>query len=570
MNSSPLRRPTMVRSRAWPQQARADLAQQLVTHAVAQRVVEVLEVVDIDDDQGHAVVAEFGMLERKAGLQGGLGAVGQARDHILARQVGDLLFRGLARAQVGEGRHVVRDLIRAALAQRRQAQPLRVHLAVAAPVPDLAAPAALAGQHGPHLRVEGLVVLAGGQELGVAAQRLLGLVAGDLGEGRVHHDDAVVRVGDDDAVGALLQHAAGQFQLGRRDALVGHVAPHHEQVQALAAPAEGRHADHVVVAQVAVAVVAGLLHVREAAGLPGHLFRERTVVQVDGGGTAGLHHLQAARTAALLLGQAQHGAGCRVGQQPAAVAVLEVDHVRQVAEHRGQQLVALAQQPVRLRMRRDVQAQAPALSTLGGQALDRGPGDAPLAVGLAGQRPFKLAEVRALGQDVGGLAGQVQGLGIEQLQGAGVADDLGGAVARAALALAVPVQHRRLGVEVHAADHDGQVVEHRHEIGRHVLQARRLGAIVEVKVVRCQRAFDGMFARRIPTAAQARSPMWRHGLRTVDRRTGDATAHTSTSVRPRKGKSALTIAVDAQLGGPAPWGAPKKSLTLGEKRTPKI
>ena len=78
-----------------------DRAQQLVAAGVAQRVVDLLELVEVDEVYGERTAAPQGG-ERRVHLVAEEGAVGQVGQHVVARQMVDLGLGGLALGDVLE------------------------------------------------------------------------------------------------------------------------------------------------------------------------------------------------------------------------------------------------------------------------------------------------------------------------------------------------------------------------------------------------------------------------------------------------------------------------------------
>ena len=131
-----------------PQPAR-NLGQQLIADVVALCVVECLEVIEIDEQDG-AVLAVAGArgeclaqaLEQEA-------TVGQLGQRIVERQPVKLRLRLLVVRDIGEGRDVVGDAPVRRL-YRGDGHPYRIHFPVLATIPKLALPVVLVPQRLPH------------------------------------------------------------------------------------------------------------------------------------------------------------------------------------------------------------------------------------------------------------------------------------------------------------------------------------------------------------------------------------------------------------------------------------
>ncbi|MCH2242804.1 MAG: hypothetical protein MK041_12975 [Aquabacterium sp.] len=149
-------------------------------------------------------------------------AVGQAGEDVVVGQALQRLLVALVHGHVAEDADVVRDpALR--IAHAADAQQLGIDRAVAAAVPDLAAPLASLGQRLPHRAVEGLVLAAGGEHGRRAAQHVLARVAGDGAEGGVDLNDAALQVGDDHAFAGVVEDAGGHAPafVGRQRAAQG-------------------------------------------------------------------------------------------------------------------------------------------------------------------------------------------------------------------------------------------------------------------------------------------------------------------------------------------------------------
>src|SRR5690606_23705977 len=105
----------------------------------------------------------------------------------------------------------VGDLV-VAVAHGADGQPFRVQLAVLAPVPDFPLPVPVGCQAVPHGGVEGVVVLAGGEQAGALPEHFGLAVTGDQGKGSVDRGDALFEVGDHHAFGGAFEDGRGLLQ----------------------------------------------------------------------------------------------------------------------------------------------------------------------------------------------------------------------------------------------------------------------------------------------------------------------------------------------------------------------
>ncbi len=170
-------------------QASGQRDQQFVADAVAQRVVDVLEVIEIEENQRQRLMAALRAAERVADAVLEQAAVRQPGERIEMREPLDMLLRCLVLGDVAEDADIVAQRA-AGIAYLADRQPLRKDAAVLAPVPHLALPVALVIDGLPHGPIERLILAARGQHARILAQRIGLAVAGDLGKRMVDHHDA--------------------------------------------------------------------------------------------------------------------------------------------------------------------------------------------------------------------------------------------------------------------------------------------------------------------------------------------------------------------------------------------
>jgi len=164
------------------------LDQQRIAHRVSQAVVDGLEAVEVQVQHRPPPLLPMRPLDGlfETGLR--QQAVGQIGQRIVMGQIGELLLAVLDVADVGEHAGVMSGLPRF-IEDPAQAHPLRIDLAVAAAIPDLAAPMPGLLQALPHLLEEGARVSSRLQETRIPAQDLRLGIAGDRGEGRIDRHD---------------------------------------------------------------------------------------------------------------------------------------------------------------------------------------------------------------------------------------------------------------------------------------------------------------------------------------------------------------------------------------------
>jgi hypothetical protein len=79
----------------------------VIADGVAEAVVDHLEVIQIEHQQGTAALLSLRRSQRLLGAVGEQQAVGQIGQRIVVRQANQFVFRVLDRADVGKHRHVV-------------------------------------------------------------------------------------------------------------------------------------------------------------------------------------------------------------------------------------------------------------------------------------------------------------------------------------------------------------------------------------------------------------------------------------------------------------------------------
>jgi hypothetical protein len=186
-----------------------DRLQERVAHVVPERIVDVLEAVEVDEDHADAALRAPGLLHGQAQALDAQRAVGQLGQHVVQGQEADALLAALAVADVDRREDVVRDAVRP-VAHHARHQPRRVRGAVAPAHARLALPGAALVEPGPEV---GPLERRFGQEVrGVLADEFAQLAPGVAGERPVDSDDPALRVDDHDAFGRGLEHLGPQFE----------------------------------------------------------------------------------------------------------------------------------------------------------------------------------------------------------------------------------------------------------------------------------------------------------------------------------------------------------------------
>ena len=181
----------------------AEARQQAIAAIDAQAVVDRLEAVDVDQRHVQPFTGTQPMQPRSQQVVQPA-AIGQPGQRVLEADPAQILLARLVPGNVGEQADVVADPALVAGA-RLDPQPFGVLIAMLALIPDFAFPAPDGIQGLPVAFIERLVVAPGRQRRGIQPQHFLAGVAGDLGEGRVHADDAVVPVGNDHSITGQLE-----------------------------------------------------------------------------------------------------------------------------------------------------------------------------------------------------------------------------------------------------------------------------------------------------------------------------------------------------------------------------
>ena len=190
----------------------ANLPEHLVTQGRAKRVIDRAKAVEVQDQHRHRGGLSACAPERLIDAVVQEDAVGQTRERIMVREVVNLRLGLFHIAHVAEHGDVVEHLVVGPL-DHVDREPLRVHPAVLAPVPQLPAPAPGGVDGGPHEAVKRGVVAPRLEHPRVAADSLGFRVARDLLESPVDRKDGPRGIGDHQALADALEDRCGQAQL---------------------------------------------------------------------------------------------------------------------------------------------------------------------------------------------------------------------------------------------------------------------------------------------------------------------------------------------------------------------
>ena len=224
--------------------------QQFIANAVPQRVVDVLEMIQIEEHQRQRFAVALGQAEVVCEAVAQQGPVGQAGQQIEMRHPADALLVGLALADIGEDGDEMRGFA-LGVGNPADGEPLRIYLAVLALVPHLALPQMIRMDAAPHAAVERCIVPPRRQDARVAPLHLFGGVPGDGGEGRIDQQNFVVRIRHHDAVVAVREHLGcqallrlGSFSLDGTANEMGHALHQGEVVRVQTGLAPAVHIQH--------------------------------------------------------------------------------------------------------------------------------------------------------------------------------------------------------------------------------------------------------------------------------------------------------------------------------------
>ena len=187
-------------------------AQGAVAGGVAEAVVDVLEVVQVEEQHRHARTLAARAHDRPRQALGQQRAVGQVGEGVVVGEVAQLLFDAPALGDVGPDHDVE------ALAGARFADGVGAHLAqefaaVLAALPHLAGPRRVVDDPLADALIEGAVVLVAVQQGDVLAQYVVGVVAADAGERGVDRGETEIGADHHHRLRHVAHHLAGDAAL---------------------------------------------------------------------------------------------------------------------------------------------------------------------------------------------------------------------------------------------------------------------------------------------------------------------------------------------------------------------
>ena len=182
--------------------------QDAIAGGVAERVVDVLEAVQVEEQQRHASAVAACTHDRPGQALGKQRAVRQVRQRVVIGQVAQFL---LDAATIGDVRchHHEHAPLRHRLLDRMDLHGAQVIVAVLALLPHLARPMALLRDRHAGLFVEGEVMLFAVEHAGVLADDLGCVIAADPGERRIDRHEAECVVDHHDRFGHVVHDFGG-------------------------------------------------------------------------------------------------------------------------------------------------------------------------------------------------------------------------------------------------------------------------------------------------------------------------------------------------------------------------
>ena len=179
---------------------------------MAQGVVDVLEAVEVEEEEGHALSIAFRMLDGAVEALAEEGSVGEGGEGVVIGQAVEPLLGLLELGDVRGDPHVVprRPII---VPDEVDREPGGENLAIPAPVPDLARPGAVRTELVPHAAEESPVLPVRLHDARIDAHELRGGVAALPAEGIVDHEDPAFEVGYDDGFARALHDRGHEPQV---------------------------------------------------------------------------------------------------------------------------------------------------------------------------------------------------------------------------------------------------------------------------------------------------------------------------------------------------------------------
>ncbi len=193
------------------EQPRGRLLEQLVAGDMAERVIDHLEVVEIDEHHAETFARALGARQRQVQAVVEQRPVGQPGQFVVRRQVLDALLRLAHLGDVAEHADVV-DHLAVLVLDGVDRQPFEERLAVPAAIPDLTLPDAQPVDAVPHVDVQLGRRFVATQEARLFADDLLAGEPGERGESVIDGQDALLAIGDHDAFGSPIEDHRRQPQ----------------------------------------------------------------------------------------------------------------------------------------------------------------------------------------------------------------------------------------------------------------------------------------------------------------------------------------------------------------------
>jgi len=174
-------------------QAQGDDLQQLIANRMTQRVIDVLETIEIDKQQSQFVLQYTGLTNRIFYLLVKSRAIEQLRQSIALGhelQAGLRFFTG---SKVAENRDIMRNRA-SRIVDRANRQPSRIKFARLAPIQHFALPKSRAFQMGADFAHQPICTFIRPEHTRNLANRFLSFISGNFAKSRINRNDARLRI----------------------------------------------------------------------------------------------------------------------------------------------------------------------------------------------------------------------------------------------------------------------------------------------------------------------------------------------------------------------------------------
>ncbi|MCY1403494.1 hypothetical protein D9M71_186780 [compost metagenome] len=209
------------------EQACGHVLEHAIAGGVAERIVDRLEAIKVQEHQHHPGFLPLGLLQCRMQAILEQCAVGQVSEGVIVGQAMNALFAGLALADVAEEAHVTGQ-VAFVVNHCSNANPCGVVLTAAPLEPDFAFPGAALVQLLEHIAQVRLLLVIDGEHVWQLVEHLADGVSADPAEGFVGLYDIAGGVGDQNGRGRMFEYRGGHAQVFFRAALLADVSAHAE------------------------------------------------------------------------------------------------------------------------------------------------------------------------------------------------------------------------------------------------------------------------------------------------------------------------------------------------------